>query len=92
MKDIVDESKRRKLNRPITGDIENDRIWEQWYDEDVFKQELPKMNMKDYLMKANLGYENDTILNNRGMNKYSISELDTYIMMFAKALLASGIS
>lgn len=92
MKDIVDESKRRKLNRPITGDIENDRIWEQWYDEDVFKQELPKMNMKDYLMKANLGYENDTILNNRGMNKYSISELDTYIMKFAKALLASGIS
>ena len=27
---VIDESKRQKLNRPITGVIHEDRIWEQW--------------------------------------------------------------
>ena len=47
MENIVNESKRRKLDRPITGIIQEDRIWEQWYDQDIFKKELPKMTQKD---------------------------------------------
>lgn len=91
MKDIIDESNRRKLDRPITGVIEEDKIWEQWYDKEVFEQELPKMNMKDYLMNANAGYEDQTIINNRGSKDFSVSDMDAYILKFSKALMAYGI-
>lgn len=91
MKDIVDESKRRILNRPITGIIEEDKIWEQWYDKEVFKQELPKMNMKDYLIKSNIGYESQNIINNRGTKEITVDDMDSYIIKFSKALIMSGI-
>ena len=91
MKDIIDEKNRRKLDRPITGVIEEDRIWEQWYDKEVFEQELPKMNMKDYLMGTNEGFEDQIIINNRGTKDFSVSEMDSYIIKFSKALIASGI-
>ena len=34
MKDnnVVKNDKKFNLNRPITGVIQNDRIWEHWYD------------------------------------------------------------
>ncbi len=44
--DFINESKRHKLNRPITGIIQEDRIWEQWYDPTIFSQKFPKMNQK----------------------------------------------
>jgi long-chain acyl-CoA synthetase len=91
MKDIIDERKRRKLDRPITGVIEEDRIWEQWYDEEAFTQELPKMNMKDYLIKSNENYEDQIIINNRGAKRFTVNDLDSYITKFSKALLMSGI-
>lgn len=91
MKDIVDEKSRRKLERPITGVIEEDRIWEQWYDKEVFEQNLPTMNMKDYLINSNKEYENQTIINNRGMKNFSINDMDAYIIRFSKALIAAGI-
>ena len=91
MKDIVDEKSRRKLERPITGVIEEDRIWEQWYDKEVFEQNLPTMNMKDYLINSNKEYENQTIINNRGMKNFSINDMDSYIIRFSKALIAAGI-
>lgn len=40
------------LNRTITGIIQEDRIWEQWYDPSVFKKEMPQMNQKDYLFSC----------------------------------------
>lgn len=30
---VVKNDKKFNLNRPITGVIKNDRIWEQWYDQ-----------------------------------------------------------
>ena len=30
--DIINNDKKFELNRPITGVIQEDRIWEQWYD------------------------------------------------------------
>lgn len=91
MKDIVYEEKRRKLERPITGNIEEDRIWEQWYNKEAFEQSIPQMNMKDYLLASNKGYENQIILNNRGDKDFSVTELDDYITDFSKALLMNGI-
>lgn len=91
MQDIVDESKRRKLDRPITGNIEEDRIWEQWYEKEVFDQEIPKMNMKDFLLESNKGHEDQTIINNRGTIDFSVADMDSYIIKFSKALLMSGI-
>lgn len=91
MKDIIDEKSRRKLDRPITGIIEEDKIWEQWYDKEVFEQDLPKMNMKDYLIEANNDFQEQILINNRGIKNFSVSDMDAYIIKFSKALLAFGI-
>ena len=42
--DVINNSKRRVLNRPITGVIHKDRIWEQWYSEEAMTGVFPKMN------------------------------------------------
>jgi len=68
--DIINENKKYKLNRPITGNISEDRIWEQWYHPDIFKEKLPKMNQRDYLFKCNENYTNQIIINNRNLMKY----------------------
>ena len=60
--DRVDESKRRILDRPITGVISKDRIWEQWYSEEAMHSELPKMNQKDYLYSC-IGDAPDRVIN-----------------------------
>lgn len=91
MKDIVNEKSRRKLDRKITGVIEDDRIWEQWYDKEVFEKELPKMNMKDYLINTNYDYQNQIIINNRGIKEFSVNDMESYITKFGKALIATGI-
>ena len=67
MKDIVKNEKRNELNRPITGIIEEDRVWEQWYDQTIFDMSLPKMNQRDYLFKCNENYTNQIIINNRNI-------------------------
>ena len=43
---IVKDEKRQKLNRTITGNIEKDRIWEQWYDQKIFDLKLPKIQIR----------------------------------------------
>ena len=45
MENIIRNDKRQKLNREITGVIQNDRIWEQWYNQEIFNYELPKMSL-----------------------------------------------
>ena len=63
---IIKEENRRTLDRPSTGVINKDRIWEQWYTEDAMKSEFPKMSQKDYLFSC-IGDEPDrVIINNRG--------------------------
>ena len=54
MNSVIKEDKKYKLNRPITGVIHKDRIWEQWYNPEDLKQPLPKMNQRDYLKKGSL--------------------------------------
>lgn len=92
MEDIIRNEKRNKLNRPITGVIQEDRIWEQWYDQSIFDMELPKMNQRDYLFKCNENYRNQIILNNRNLMKYSVSEFENLVDKFVRAFMAFGIS
>lgn len=87
MKDIVKNEQRNKLNRPITGIIQEDRIWEQWYDQSIFDMDLPKMNQKDYLFQCNKKYRDQIILNNRGLRKYSVSEFEFLVDRFASAFM-----
>ena len=91
MQDIIRNDKRHALNRPITGIIQNDRIWEQWYDPSIFSMELPKMTQKDYLFKCIGDEPNRTIINNRGMKKYSVNDFAQLIMKFEKAFSAIGL-
>lgn len=91
MKNIVNENKRNKLNRPITGIIQEDRIWEQWYDQSIFFKELPKMTQKDYLFKC-IGDEKDRIIiNNRGMKNISVGQFEDIVLEFEKAFAAMGL-
>lgn len=92
MEDIVKNEKRSRLNRPITGIIQEDRIWEQWYSQSIFDMELPKMNQRDYLFKCNENYREQIILNNRNLKKYSVSKFEQLVDQFAKAFMAFGIS
>lgn len=91
MKGIVNYNKAYKLDREITGVIHKDRIWEQWYDQSIFKKELPKMNQTDYLFDCNKDYPEQTILNNRGMKKISVNEFKVMVDQIAKALRAYGV-
>lgn len=85
-KDIIFEDRKYKLDRPITGNISEDRIWEQWYNPEIFKESLPKMNQRDYLFECNRGYENQIIINNRGMKKITINQFKTMVNYFTASL------
>lgn len=87
-KDIIYEDKKYKLNRPITGKISEDRIWEQWYDQEIFKKPLPKMNQRDYLFKCNENYRNQVIINNRGKKKITINSFEQIVNNFVASLEA----
>lgn len=92
MENIINENKRRKLDRPITGNISEDRIWEQWYDEDVFKQKLPKMNQRDYMFKCNDDFQNQIIINNRGKSRISVAEFKGMVDSFTNSFVAYEMS
>ena len=94
MQSVIREDKRRKLDRPITGVIWKDRIWEQWYDKKALELTLPKMNQKDYLFKC-LGIDSSrVIINNRGKKKYTVKQfhdmVDTYTKSFAELNYSVG--
>lgn len=91
VKGIVNYNKAYELNREITGVIHKDRIWEQWYDQKVFNEELPKMNQTDYLFSCNKDYPNQNIINNRGMKRITVSDFKEMVDTFAKALRVYGI-
>lgn len=91
MKNIVNENKRNKLNRRITGIIQEDRIWEQWYDQSIFSKELPKMTQKDYLFKCIGDEKNRIIINNRGMKSISEGQFENMVLEFEKSFAAMGL-
>lgn len=91
MKDVVKVEKARKLNRPITGIIQKDKIWEQWYSSDIDTAVLPKMNQTEYLFDCNKGYEDQTIINYRGMKKLTIADFSEVVDNFIQAFLQNGI-
>ena len=85
MENIVRNDKRQKLNREITGIIQKDRIWEQWYDQSIFMESFPKMNQKDYLFNCIGDDEERIIIDNRGMKKISVADFKKMIIMYEKA-------
>lgn len=91
MKNIIREDKRQKLNRQITGVIQKDRIWEQWYDQSVFEKELPKMSQKDYLFSCIGDDRNRIIINNRGMRNITVDDFDKMVLEYEKAFAAMGL-
>lgn len=91
MNSIINENKKFKLDRPITGVIKKDRIWEQWYDPKIIKKPLPKMNQTDFMLKCNEGFGNQVIINNRGIKKITVSQLEKIINTYAKSLISMGI-
>lgn len=91
MEGIVKNEKRRVLDRPVTGVIHEDRIWESWYDEEVFQTELPKLNQTDYMLQCNESHSEQAILNNRGMKTITVGAFKMLIEVYAKALKAHGV-
>lgn len=88
--DVVLEERKRNLSRPITGEISKDRIWEQWYDEDLFSKEIPQMSQKDFLFEC-IGNEPDrVVLNYRGKRTFTVSQYKEYIERFEKSFIALG--
>ena len=86
MNNRVNEKAKRKLDRPITGVIHKDKIWEQWYSKEAFETKLPEMNQTDYMLDCNKGYENQVLLNNRGMKKLTVAQVKKMIESYAKSL------
>lgn len=86
--DRVDESKRRILDRPITGVISKDRIWEQWYSEEAMHSELPKMNQKDYLYSCIGDAPDRVIINYRGLKEYTFREFTKMVDSYTRAFMA----
>ena len=92
MKDIVREDKRQKLDREITGVIQKDRIWEQWYDQSIFSLELPKMSQKDFLFESLKDDMNQIMINNRGMKKITVEEFKRFVLKYEKAFAAVNLN
>ena len=86
MEDAINFEHRRVLDRPITGIIQKDRVWEQWYSEDAMHGRFPKMNQRDYMFLCNASYPDSVILNNRGKKKYTVRQFEAMIDQFANIL------
>lgn len=84
--DIIKEENRRSLNRPITGVIYEDRIWEQWYTEEAMNSEFPKMNQRDFMFQCNAAFPNHIILNNRGKKKFTVKQFEAMVDRFVNIL------
>lgn len=82
----INYDKARVLNRPITGIIHKDRIWEQWYSEDALRKEFPKMNQRDFLFACNKEYPNQIMLNYRGKKKYTVNQFEEIVDKFSNIL------
>ena len=92
MKNFVNEEKRHKLDRPFTGIIQEDRIWEQWYDPEVFRMQLPKMLQKDYLFKCIGDQPDRIIINNRGKYTYTVNQFEQLIKKYEKSFYAAHLN
>lgn len=92
MDNIIKESERRKItDRPLIGPIEETRRWEQWYSEDAFEEEMPKMNEFDYLIKSNEDFSNQVLINNRGKNTYTINQFSDCTKQIYNSLKKIGL-
>ena len=83
--DKINNEHRRKLDRPITGIIQKDRIWEQWYDRAALEQPLPHMNQKDYLFSMIDDEPDRIIINNRGKKVYTVRQFHEMVDVYEKA-------
>lgn len=85
---IVRNENRRPLGRPVTGIIQKDRIWEQWYEAEAFETTFPKMTQKDYLLSCISDEPDRQIIDYRGKRTFTVKEFCDYIQTFERAFAA----
>lgn len=92
LKNTINDEQRRNLNRPITGIIWKDRIWEQWYSEEAMQSELPHMNQKDYLFSCIGDDPERVIIDNRGLKTYTVRQFQQMVEEYTRAFMAQKLS
>ena len=94
MLDVIRNEKRRTLDRPMTGVIWKDRIWEQWYDPELLRLPLPTMNQADYLLSCIEDMPERSFVNYRGKRSFTVQQfkkmVDTFSCAFAAQRLSVG--
>lgn len=94
MLDVIRNEKKRTLDRPITGVIWKDRIWEQWYDPELLRLPLPTMNQADYLFSCIEDMPERSFVNYRGKRSFTVRQfkkmVDTFSCAFAAQRLSVG--
>ena len=94
MLDVIRNEKRRTLDRPMTGVIWKDRIWEQWYDPELLRLPLPTMNQADYLFSCIEDMPERSFVNYRGKRSFTVQQfkkmVDTFSCAFAAQRLSVG--
>ena len=85
MENIINNDARRKLDRPITGVIHKDKIWEQWYSKEALENPLPKKSQEKYLFDCIGDNENRVIINYKGKQSYTVNQFKAYVEKFKKA-------
>lgn len=94
MLDVIRNEKRRTLDRPMTGVIWKDRIWEQWYDPELLRFPLPTMNQAEYLFSCIEDMPERPFVNYRGKRSFTVQQfkkmVDTFSCAFAAQRLSVG--
>ena len=94
MLDVIRNEKRRTLDRPMTGVIWKDRIWEQWYDPELLRLPLPTMNQAEYLFSCIEDMPERPFVNYRGKRSFTVQQfkkmVDTFSCAFAAQRLSVG--
>ena len=90
MKDFINEHARRKLDRPVTGVIQDDKIWEQWYKVENIRKPLPKMSQEKFLFECIGDQPNRVIIDYKGKRKFTVNQFKDYIEKFKRAFAACG--
>ena len=90
MLDVIRNEKRRRLERPITGVIWKDRVWEQWYDPELLKLPLPAANQTDYLFSCIGDMPERPFLNYRGKRSFTVRQFKKMVDAFSRAFVMQG--
>ena len=90
MLDVIRNEKRRRIERPITGVIWKDRVWEQWYNPELLKLPLPAANQTDYLFSCIEDMPERPFLNYRGKRSFTVRQFKKMVDTFSRAFAMQG--